>query len=475
MPTNNTKDTWDELGGFLTGLNPDDKKLVASFRNGENQHLMFLGIFGFVVCDHENKEILLIDPWASHHSEWTSLIPTVDARPLTNLDTEAKERVANLASFLRTAVEQEYSLKGILLSHMHFDHADDIPILLELLAAKTVDWGSYTDHLGRQFLLSGKPVEEADFPPIICDYDSQIYLKTYGFYVHYDNLNIDGGADAYFGGNEKLRQRLDIQQQTGYDQKNTTSWKIIKNHYVNQGEAWKEIRDVNLRRLRYNDSFNNHLANSERCPAGQICTDIELGNFKVTPYTWDHMNVGAFNEFQNEISEQSSGHLERTTVFNVESAKGKGKGRKTCFVGSSGEMRWDFTGPIATGLKNIETDVLVHALVRRRPHTLTDFTKHIDAYLGSMLLYFHVRKAVIFTHWEEYIRGVTSRAGYRECFRNCMSYNFPELKAKIALGDFDKWRDLVDNNRFYALARQSFDFRTPLGPEEFANEKNRYI
>ena len=277
----------------------DSNRMVRSLQNGCYQHLMFLGVGGFVICNHCDNEILLIDPWTSHHSQWTELVPGQDARPLSprsdeqqvvSLASAAKWRLARLASFLRCSASEDggaYKLIGILLSHMHFDHAEDIPILLELLAADlenpreaslhtrfdpatrairysqdvvgTVTEGSYTDHRGRVFHLRGPKIREAGLPKIYCDYDSMFYLLTYGFYMDYTQFTIDGndvinqgerqrwgvqgGQWRYWYGNEALLDELNRRRRAAarpdgtpnpehFTNRNTPAWEAVKRVYA---------------------------------------------------------------------------------------------------------------------------------------------------------------------------------------------------------------------------------------------------
>ena len=75
-PDRPSRDRWKEsCQGFLRGegdeRRPSPFKMAKSFRNGRYQHLMFLGICGFVICNHCDKEILLVDPWPTYFSYWS--------------------------------------------------------------------------------------------------------------------------------------------------------------------------------------------------------------------------------------------------------------------------------------------------------------------------------------------------------------------------------------------------------------------
>lgn len=500
-----TIDRWDETGeGILGGQDASRNRIVRSFRNGCYQHLMFVGICGFVICNHCDKEILLLDPWPTFHSRWTGLIPTVDPRPLTNQNTEAKERIANLATFLRNAVAMGYTLSGILLSHMHFDHADDIPLLLELLAADTEN---YTDHNGRQFLLSGPAVDVEALPQICCDYDTLIYYLAYYFYVPYRNITIHGDAErrrgptCYWYGNTELRDRLDQQERSGYALRSTEAWDAVKNRYlfirqqerivpfipqpegiVRDNPCWREI-NVNGQRLHYDDSFNILLDEDERCQAGRQCEPFKLGNFSITPYVWDHMNTGAFKLYQRAIDEQSAGDLQRTTAYMIQHSSSQ-NAKRTFVIGSAGEMNEQWTDAIVETLPDIETDLLVQSIVDSHPGPFMHFRFQTNAMQECMTNHIKVNDALIFAHFEEFVREVADRGQFLEGFDEAVSYNLRVLRSKIQdrreegnTQQADCYDQLIQNNRLYVLGRRGPGFEVPYpnDPLEFEEEENEFI
>lgn len=442
---------------------------------------------------------MLVDPWPSYASEWTGLIPSADARPLTNGSTDAKQRLADLASFLRNAAggnrEDRYTLSGILLSHMHFDHSEDIAVLLELIAAQTesvasfVDVGTYTDHLGRIYSLAGPPIAIDSLPKICCDYDTLIYLLTYYFYVPYDTIPIDGNEvfrprgrirqweraqggrirerRRYWYGNEELEEVLYARARTCIEDRHdriwnrhgpngvmsTATWAQVQCRYTlvpgtelvdNDSCSWLEISVVDTngvqQRLHYDDSYNGYLEDeSARCKAGQICQDFDLDNFHITPYVWDHMNTGSFKLSQSAINEQSAGDLQRITAYLIE-RKDVQDAKRTFIVGSGGEMNNRWTDAMVPNMPTIETHVFIQAIVQPRPHWLAywpivgrvvNFADQILAYWEFTTSHIKVKEALILAHFEEFIREVADRARYVDDFNDAVDHNLDVLRDKI--------------------------------------------
>jgi len=497
----------------------DSNQMVRSLRNGCYQHLMFLGVGGFVICNHCDHEILLVDPWTSYHSEWTRLIPGKDARPLkpmiepvpetTDWDNRdgtviddhyqayvenvqeqnrqrvseaehARSRLADLASFLRRSVSLGYHLTGILLSHMHFDHAEDIPVLLELLAADVNPTnGTYTDHRGLPFTLGDPAVRGDSLPRIYCDYDSIIYLLTYGFYMDYRNLQIDGGNDMinppgirvrrqprYWFGNEALLDELNRRLRERFRQPiqdpdnpipnpdnpinvTTDAWTHVKELYRFQPSAtpneqenkWYEITG-GQGRLHYDDSYNLTLEDeSTRCFAGQQGTPFEAGNYRVIPYVWDHSNTGCCwfgaKEAHRAQDDQTAGSLQRCSTFmisrnNVEGAK------RTFLLGSGGKMAQGWTRHFEE--PNIETDLLIQAILPRWMGLATlvaSFRRQIHRYIEYMVKHITVREAAVFVHFEDFISRVPSLTEFADDFDGAVPYNLRWLWREVLQAEND--------------------------------------
>lgn len=543
---------------------PNPGRMLPSFRNGRYQQLLFLGVGGFIVCNHCDKEILLVDPWPTCFSYWTRVawlqeVITVGREARRDLTAEtlserrrrsarygreraglARERIAHLASFLRKAVEREYSLSGILVSHMHFDHSDDIVRLLELLAATIAEdsgddpevqafrrrdsddsIGTYTDHQRRPFLLAGPPIDVQRLPKICCDYDTMIYLLTYGFYKNYNDIEIDGDVPVertvmtgsgptqertesrFWSGNEDWKDILDERISDSHDEpdhfinSNNQTWQTVQQRYVDalsaiyrtgaqgggrQGvlidnDSWLEI-SANRSRLHYDDTYNMWLDEGDRCKAGQVGTEFELGNFEILPYVWDHSNTGC-NWFGMKRrpgqADQTAGNLQRASAFmiwrkDIEGAK------RTFIVGSGGEMHSDFTGALAESMPEVETDVLVQAILPHLPsailRSLSGFDRQIPHYIDFMvrnIRFGNAREAaVIFIHFEDFIRRVPDPEHYLESFRDSIGHNLEVITEKVAqlrqeglTSQADNYQSLLDRNRFYVLGRRGFEYNFP--------------
>jgi hypothetical protein len=269
--------------------NEGDKKFpediaIKSIRNGYYQHIYWLGVGGYLIINHHDKEFILIDPWHSYLSFWLNDFPFTINRPLNpnpridevtrllyesihvqnglnnqydewmnclaiyrervsskvplqsfeilNMDLiainektkgnsssqgnkyfERKSyidelshmvtstidgclRLTDLANFIRNSVNLkpdgscDYTFSGILLSHMHFDHGDDLAMLLTLLC---VGGGHYVDALTNldfgilqgPALIQKKPdgTDVNHMPKIYCDFETIFYYKTMYFGV----------------------------------------------------------------------------------------------------------------------------------------------------------------------------------------------------------------------------------------------------------------------------------------------------
>jgi hypothetical protein len=425
------------------------------------------------------------------------------------LAAEARRRLAGLANFLRSSANLEvrpYKLVGILLSHMHFDHSDDIPLLLELLAAdvqdarpramnatfdplsgcirygqnvSTIRVGEYTDHRGRVFHLVEPRVEAEDLPKIYCDYDSIIYLLTYGFYADYRALDIDGNdlinppgtrrrrQRRYWFGNTALKEELDrrrrlavtMQDPRHFTRQTTPAWDRVKNAYAlraaSSGNAsryqqppstpndydepdnvrWYEIT-LGGGRLHYDDSYNLTLPESQRCVAGQQCTAFDAGSYRVIPYVWDHSNTGCClfgAKAQRAQDEQTAGSLQRCSAFMIARKNIRGAKRTLC-LGSGGEMSHGWTRHFDE--PDIETDLLVQAVLPRilrgvLANIVGSFRWQLRHYLEFMVRHITVKEAVLFVHFEDFIGGVPSTTEYEEEFDNAVPHNLRILRREV--------------------------------------------
>lgn len=563
------RDLWMERCEGILGSNgePDENRMIHSFRNGRYQHIMFLGTCGYVICNHCDREILLVDPWPTHFSHWTRVtwlqeVLTTGRRARRELTEEslraekARQRIGDLASFLRNAVGQGYILSGILVSHMHFDHAEDVPLLLELLAARgsTRHAGDhdgihydvvYEDHRGLEYFLNGNPVPVEELPRICCDYDTLIYLLTYGFYHPYTEISIHTDElirnRDYWYGNRHLEGILDerLEREHREDPNHFTNqasqtWAQVKSQYIfspqnssnaliqpdaanssdlNQNRAhpkWIEI-SVQRQRLHYDDSYNESLYNeSQRCRAGQQCDFFTLDNFLITPYVWDHMNTGAYKRSRMASDNQSAGHLQRITAYMISHKSPNVIGAKRTFIiGGMGEMSERYTQALADTLPSIETHLLILAATRFHPIFNTWYDEERADALSFLGRYITVRDAVIFTHFEEFVREIATPAKYVEDFRATIlnegmserrsarmeqiqsQYYFHQPRPGTTgyesrqnnllplIEDLRRrsqsYNRLFERNRFYVLVRHGFEIIDfPGDPIVFKNQRNEF-
>ncbi len=408
-----------------------------------------------------------MDPWLTCCSEWIGPIHihnSVAERPLANSDLNSiggKNRIAALASFLRRSVERGYRLTGILVSHMHYDHADDIILLLELLAADDthqIDYHGYIDHHGRRFVLYGEPIPVGSLPTIYCDYDTLFYFLTYNFHVPYGKiLNLEE-QERYFDGNENLKRSLDRQGSREIPSappgrsiwihsfppnrearfqfySNWRTWHDVQRRYTvievaelvrgDNSYPWYEISDTRGNRLHYDDSYNCGLSRSDRLAAGQEGQEFKAGKFKIVPYIWDHMNTGPnvfWGRRQKQFDDQTAGSLQRMTAFRIYRQK-INNAKNTFIIGSAGEMTRFWTRAFNT--ISIKTDLLIQAIVH--PFSIQYRGQCFDTQLEPCLTYMvnniTVNDAILFCHFEEFIREIANSPKYHSDFDRTTKYS----------------------------------------------------
>ena len=289
------------MGPALVGDRIKDRP-NSSIWNGHYQHIFWIGVNGYVIVNHyEPREILLVDPWPTY-------------KPWLNILTKKEHwrRLLELANFLRRGVEERYSLSGVLLSHVHFDHTRDIPFLFELL---TMAPGKRRNHKKVWFNLEGLKVPVDKLPPIYCDRDT--------------------GKD--------LKKRFKkIPKLAGYD-------------------GWHDITDNGGNTLHYDDVYNGHSPNP--LPAGIATRSFTIGGFTVQPYVWDHLNIGPRAKWGVGLI---SGSYQRISAFLVYKSEVK-KARRTFIIGSAGEMSRKHTITVADS--NIKTDLLIQSICGYRDRT----------------------------------------------------------------------------------------------------------
>jgi len=462
--------------------------MTGWIRNGYYQHLINIGTCGLVVCNHCDREIMLVDPWPTCHSEWIGHISSlVDPRPLNDDSRAGKTQIAQLASFLRNSVARGYNLTGILVSHMHFDHADDIILLLELLAAdenNQLSRNTFIDHHSRRYQLMGNPIPADALPPIYCDYDTIFYLVTFHLHAPYTEIiRSPEQQDRYFSGNSGLREYLDAQAQNCYrssdnriwnhnDAISLTSWHDVQRRYtiipgsqLVRGEnnyPWYEISDGRGNRLHYDDSYNKTLDRSHRLAAGQECQAFEVGQFRIVPYVWDHMNTGAnffwLQRGQRAHDDQTAGSLQRMTAFSIRKREIQ-NAKRTFIIGSAGEMNRYWTR--AFNNVSITTDLLIQAIVHPFPSFAASFYYQLEHCLNYMLEYITVNEALAFCHFEEFVRLIPDTSRYHSDFQASVRYTLAYMHDRIRWdrpSASQSYITLFNDNKIFALKRRGYNF-----------------
>ena len=457
---------------------------LPCLQNGYYQQIVWLGVAGYMIVNHFDRDIVLLDPWPSYHSWWTYDIPKQNPRPLYQADQKTFNRLQDFVNFLRFAHEDDYTISAILLSHMHFDHADDVPIILEMLSRKSDDYKNTTFFKdGHENTISikllGKPFATNDLPTVVCDFDTMVYLKTQYFGVPRETLI---GPEK--GGNFVKEKKPSIGPQNPSKVKpNYTQWRYgywygkeqlqfigtswltvsneVKNRYgaeapapdadptEGEGTAWREIR-LNKKTLFYDDCFNDKVY-KRLFPDSPIATPgvkadkvrLDRCSFEIQPYIWDHMNASAVFAWNNSSNEnQASGYFQRISAFmlsrrldyngmNIDYAK------KTFFVGSGGEMTSAFTSP-APNLeeKPIKTDVLIQAMMGDEilPSSLSWLADwHLPELMRCCRDYTYknieVADYLLWGHYEEFVRWI---AEYK---KGDQGNEYIERGFKLAYGD----------------------------------------
>ena len=335
------------------------------FRNGFFQHLVWLGVHGWLDINYYDKEILLHDPWPSYNElpvggydapfsrgtgegwERTGDIGGVgslfesmfdymglDENEDRDEEKQGTNRLASLVSFLRRAVAEGYTLPGILVSHAHFDHTDDIPHILEMLMMKE---GVGRNHLGLEVNLTSPPLEADDMPKIYGDYHSNKYiserierLSEYRMQIisriqamqdeagltAEDFANVAGEAAEEpegdsdekksvrflksFGksvGEHSLEGAQSLLMSSMWTATDTEAWETVRAHYESMtSEKYHEIVAEDGSRLNYSAHDNHQLAlqgnSSSMQKCGVLGQEFDVGHFHVLPVVWDHSKMG---------------------------------------------------------------------------------------------------------------------------------------------------------------------------------------
>jgi hypothetical protein len=305
------------------------------YANGDYQKIHWLGVAGFIIINEPDKEILLVDPWPSYRCD-------------INVATAGIER---LTRWLQAHHAKGYTLSGIVVTHEHFDHFGDVPIIFIELFAK------------------GIPAQE--LPPIYCDQGTFDVLKSkFGSVYH-----------AYFN-----PHRAPVPDVVCFEG---------KHHEI----------ALNGTSLYYDDVTQQELLDHHIQPgcyplvAGTKLSPLPIGAYEVTPYIWDHASTFLHSD---SLSGNRSGNFQRATALFLR-RPGDPENKRLFLVGSAGEMSAARTGGYCTSVK-VETDVLIQAM----PHELLLVSSHYKTKLAELVKYqtqnITAKEAVIACHFENFVR-----------------------------------------------------------------------
>jgi hypothetical protein len=343
----------------------DKKKIkfrpVQSIWNGNFQHIMWWGVNGWVIVNHHDQEILLVDPWPSYNE----MDKAVGVR-----------RLRAAANFLRRAVTESYKLVGVLLSHTHFDHADDIPrLFLALsLAPATV---TYPGGLKAKYV--GPALGLDDLPVICADYDTLHYLR---------------------GGFAQLKGPL-------WDHYKTT-----------KNDKWKPITKPDGKWVHYDDHYN--AAHQPPLRAGIKCKPFTLGSFSIQPYVWDHYSIMPFDKGIFG----AAGDLQRQSAFLIKHARAK-RAKRTFVSGSAGEMSKRYTISVKKQKPPIATDLLIQSICKQG--------KSFNDMLAYQQQCFTIKDMIVCSHFEDFFwgqGGVSGKPGFRKNWKEMVKPYIKRLRSK---------------------------------------------
>jgi len=145
--------------------NENKRELLHFVYNGKYQKIIWLGVAGVIIINEPDKEILLIDPWISY----------IRADKNKTKTDNRKQRRTDFCKWLANSTNSGYKLAGILLSHEHFDHIDDIEYIYNALQHFNVE------HL----------------PPLYADSGSLKRIKNINNKIEFNKILLDGN-DLFF-------------------------------------------------------------------------------------------------------------------------------------------------------------------------------------------------------------------------------------------------------------------------------------
>lgn len=489
---NYVDDTEDSEKGLTEDKN--NQVPVKSIRNGYYQEIFWLGCSGYIIFNHHDKEILLMDPWPSYCSFWNGLAARFmghsisEIRPLVPMDSEKYKnyyeekinsktnpdlkRIEDLVNCIRNFCNKEnkYKLTGILLSHMHYDHSDDIPIILELLSKPA---GDQTSHTGLKFNdLQYDPIPVEQLPPICCDYDSRIYLQTHYWNCSLEDVllqDIDGEQSVYWTG--KQLQRDMVGQGYFYecekppaDEGRDKCWSDICAAYGSENSEKFKFITVNSVEVAYDDVYihkvlgiNNSPKPGTRAKLSNTknpkndSDSVNIGSFSITPYIWDHMNTG-LRRRKNSSDDQAAGHCQRMTAFLIQ-RKNLSSAKKTFIIGSAGGMDNTWTKPDAIDFKEkLEVDLLLQAVNGNGKLDMSREVRQGWRYLDKNFL---IKDFIVFSHWEDFVKNKADT----DTFRSEDNFKLVRQNIGMARRYLNKENEsILEHNGIFILGRCGSDF-----------------
>lgn len=279
------------------------KKPLRYVDNGIYQKILYLGAAGWVIINKMDKEILLIDPW-----------PSFSKTSRNKKSKTGMERINKFVLWLREKVAEHYKLTGILAGHEHYDHIDDIPWILSILADKSIT--------------TSPPCSPEQLPCIYCDSGSKEKLEKSNS-PHMKFCEILDGNNKLFYDDIKIR-KLVKKKKPGYP-----------------------------------------------LTAGKAVNTMQIGHFIVTPYIWDHSNTVISNTtcFLTPLSghyQRTSAFL----IMRRQDDDTLERPKTTFIIGSGGEMCPKYTSNVCD--TKIDSDLLLQAVAAKAITTTFSYKKHLS-------------------------------------------------------------------------------------------------
>ncbi|MBN2801462.1 MAG: MBL fold metallo-hydrolase [Deltaproteobacteria bacterium] len=305
----------------------------GTFRNGNFQHIIWLGVNGYLIINHfAPREIILVDPWPSYRRFNAG---RGGRSPF--------KRLFYLVDWLRKKSGEGYTIKGIIVSHRHFDHANDVPAVLEMLCAPQ-NKKYQIKNANKETIFTSPSIAIDDLPIVFADNNSITHIKK-------------------------------------------------KNDYKSDILKFSEIVTTD------NKSVDYKSIGIDGCPpCGTALKSFNAGGFGIEPYVWDHMNLTTSEYNILELP----GSRQKLSAFNIKWLNAD-DAKKTFIIGSAGEMASGFTThPIVSPPPLIRTDTLVTSITI--PVAPKYFEQIKDA-VNFQTLNIKVSDYIVPTHYEDYFLG----------------------------------------------------------------------